>query len=350
MANPDDHEDGSDFSTISQDSEPPIHAFGHTYHGSGRIMQPNDESSARLMALFDELYKLCLNGRLTDSKLRIERSGGLGDHSSNGDRRPSSGRPDTASSSATTQPHHLHDECPLPFKVLDIGSGSGLWAVDMAQTYPNAEILGIDLTSALLPKDVPPNLTFEIADVAEPWGPDMYDLIHSRNPIGGGITDWPALVTQAWNHLRPGGQIEFTSMQPKFYGRGSSDTDFPPEGSGETPEIGTACREFELAYRAMWEAQGVEFDPLSRVALLLTRLGAESVRERGDWLPVKSWGGDPITVRKGELAEEIIDVGLDQWALMIFVKCGWSEEDTRDLLRRVKEEIKDPALKTMFRL
>jgi SAM-dependent methyltransferase len=345
MANTDDHEDGSDFSTVSQDSESPIQAFGHTYHGSGRIMQPNDESSAELMALFDELYKLCLNGRLTDSRLPIEH-GGQSEGHSNGHRRPSS-----ASSAASTQPYHVqrHDYT-SPYKVLDIGAGSGLWAVDMAQTFPEAEVLGIDLTSALIPKDVPPNLTFEIADIAEPWGPDMYDLIYSRNPIGGGITDWPALVTQAWNHLKPGGQIEFTSMQPKFYGPSSSDTDFPG-ASGEMPDIGTACREFELALRAMWEAQGVEFDPLSRIGLFLTRLGAESVRERGDWLPVTSWGGgDPITVRKGELAEQIMDHGLDHWALMIFVRCGWSEADTRDLLRRVKEEIKDPSMKTMFRL
>lgn len=331
----------SDYSTISEDSVPPIRAYGHTYHGSGRIMLPNDEAGAQHMALFHELYKLCLKGRLTDSKLRIER--GFVDRSREvpgGNRGlPTSSTNPTATASDSSEA--------TPYQILDVGSGSGLWAIEMAQTFPEAEILGIDLTSALLPKDVPPNLTFEILDASEPWGPKLYDLIHMRSPVGGGIKDWPAFVAEAWAHLKPGGQIEFSSMRPKFYGVEPTEEDLP---EGETPEIGTACKEFEITFAAMCEAQGIDFDPLARVGIYLARLGADSVRERGDWLPVKDWGGDSITRRKGELAERIIDIGMEQWALMIFGKCGWSEEDTRDLIRRVQEEIKDPELKSMFRL
>lgn len=43
------------------------------------------------------------------------------------------------------------DSEPQP-AVLDIGSGSGLWMVDMANMFPHAEIAGIDLAPANLSK------------------------------------------------------------------------------------------------------------------------------------------------------------------------------------------------------
>lgn len=37
-----------------------------------------------------------------------------------------------------------------PPAILDIGAGSGRWALDMAKEFPHAEVVGLDLT--------PPNL------------------------------------------------------------------------------------------------------------------------------------------------------------------------------------------------
>jgi cyclopropane fatty-acyl-phospholipid synthase-like methyltransferase len=38
-----------------------------------------------------------------------------------------------------------------PQNILDVGTGTGIWAIDMADKYPSAEVLGIDL-SPLQPK------------------------------------------------------------------------------------------------------------------------------------------------------------------------------------------------------
>jgi SAM-dependent methyltransferase len=55
-----------------------------------------------------------------------------------------------------------------PQRVLDIGTGTGIWAIDAAELYPGAEVIGTDI-SPIQPAWVPPNCKFEIDDAEKEW-------------------------------------------------------------------------------------------------------------------------------------------------------------------------------------
>ncbi|KPM45612.1 hypothetical protein AK830_g936 [Neonectria ditissima] len=64
--------------------------------------------------------------------------------------------------------------------VLDVGTGTGVWAMDFADEHPEAQVTGVDL-SPIQTDLVPPNLSFQIDDLEEPWTfHPKFDFIYSR--------------------------------------------------------------------------------------------------------------------------------------------------------------------------
>jgi SAM-dependent methyltransferase len=55
-----------------------------------------------------------------------------------------------------------------PRRILDIGTGTGIWAIDMADRYPSSKVHGIDL-SPIQPKWVPSNCRFTVDDAEGDW-------------------------------------------------------------------------------------------------------------------------------------------------------------------------------------
>ncbi|QYT00263.1 hypothetical protein H0G86_007354 [Trichoderma simmonsii] len=321
----------SNYSSASEDALPPIHEYGHVYHGSGRMVTPNDPCENQRQAYQHELFTLCLGGALTFTKLPLE---------------------------------HLSPDSPR-FHILDVGCGGGHWGMEMAQSNPLVDVLGIELSSANLPKEVPPNLTFEIADAAEDWPPRLYDFIHLRNLVGGGIRDWRRLIVQAFDHLKPGGQLEFTEVTPLFFGvdpdptsESSDDADTDAETGRQTEEqterpraaLGAATIEYGAVFAEIAAAQGIDFDPTPKVRPWLRELGAESVRERSDWMPVRNWARDPVVRKKGEILYKMLETGCNHWTLRMFGLAGWEEAKTRELLDRVMKEYDDPLLRSCIKV
>lgn len=98
---------------------------------------------------------------------------------------------------------------PSPQNIIDIGTGQGDWAVDAADQYPSAEVLGVDLYPPPQ-KWTPPNCRFEVDDVLKPWERNVeFDLVHLRWMLGSfSAEQWRGVYRQAWENLKPGGWIE----------------------------------------------------------------------------------------------------------------------------------------------
>ncbi|KAK4119946.1 methyltransferase domain-containing protein [Parathielavia appendiculata] len=106
-----------------------------------------------------------------------------------------------------------HDEklllCPQEVfqRVLDIGTGTGIWAIEFADEHPEAYVIGVDI-SPIQPNLVPPNCEFQIddAELEWTWG-QPFDFIHGRM-LGGCFKDPINIFEQAFQHLQPGGFFE----------------------------------------------------------------------------------------------------------------------------------------------
>ena len=105
-----------------------------------------------------------------------------------------------------------------PKNAIDIGTGTGLWAIDFADKFPECNVIGTDI-SPIQPSWVPPNVRFEIDDFNKEWTfreDNHFDYIHLRW-LSGAAKDWPEIYRQAYRYCNPGGWIEHIDTSTVCY-------------------------------------------------------------------------------------------------------------------------------------
>ncbi|KAJ0158928.1 hypothetical protein CTA2_10624 [Colletotrichum tanaceti] len=207
-------------------------------------------------------------------------------------------------------------------KALDIGTGTVIWAIDVADENPECEVIGTDI-SPIQPSWVPPNLKFG------PLTPETFDYVHIRFLVGS-IPDWPALFRQAYRALKPGGYLE--SFEP-------IDDTVP-----ETSALGQWGKFFEEGGRKMGRTFMVLDEQLQRRSMeeagfeRITEWNSKEEEEEEEeeeaeepskgGPPIGSWPRDPAMREIGEWAQLTLLSDIEGYVLfMANVMSTWSRKE-----------------------
>ncbi|KAF4833798.1 Secondary metabolism regulator laeA [Colletotrichum tropicale] len=215
-------------------------------------------------------------------------------------------------------------------RILDIGTGTGIWAIEVAEFFPDAEIIGNDL-SATQETWVPPNVKFEVDDVESPWVGRSYDYIFCRS-MAGAIADWPKLVNNIFANTNPGGWAEFQDWDLLYRSDDGSYT--------EKHQTHKMLNMFFDACKII----GREARPGPLITQWLEDAGFVNIVHHRYPIPVGPWARDAHYKDIGMMnLHQVLD-GLEAFNLRLFTGVlGWTEAEVQVLLAQCRKELKTGA-------
>ncbi|CCX31508.1 Similar to mRNA 3' acc. no. Q4IPA4 [Pyronema omphalodes CBS 100304] len=251
----------------------------HAYYGENKNMLPSDEIEQDRLDMLHEMFLLLLDRKLHMAPVEN------------------------------------------PQRILDMGTGTGIWAIDAANEYPEAEVVGVDL-SPIQPTWVPPNCRFEVDDLEKEWTykPNHFDFIFARC-IAQAITDWPAVMKQAYRCTKPGGTIELWETGGILY---SDDNSMKPDN------------ETKIFYEHIAEAMAKTGRPAhiegSNLVEYLENAGFVDVVVNKVKLPHGPWAKEKRLKQAGTMALIAFDTGFHSYGMAAFTRIlGMSNEEADKL-------------------
>ncbi|KAH7229996.1 hypothetical protein NW759_015401 [Fusarium solani] len=218
-------------------------------------------------------------------------------------------------------------------RVLDVGTGTGIWAIEFADRYPGAEVIGTDL-SPCQPQWIPPNARFEIDDatLTWTWDPDQFNFIHIRY-LFGAVKDWGGLFKEAYRCCAPGGWVQSTEANVEFR---SDDGTVDKE-----PSLHMFTKLFQEGGKALGRPFFV--DHLQETEF--RKAGFVDVQVIDHKLPVGGWPKDPKLAQVGQFVRAALENDLEGLTLMMWHDLlQWPKDDYQLFLMGLRKGLQNPKV------
>ncbi|KAI1080134.1 S-adenosyl-L-methionine-dependent methyltransferase [Whalleya microplaca] len=218
-------------------------------------------------------------------------------------------------------------------KVLDVGTGTGIWAIDFADQFPHAEVIGTDL-SPTQPLWVPPNVKFEIDDCTQPWtwAEDSFDFVHMRY-LFGAIPDWTAVFREALRVTKPGGWVETCEADVAIV-----------SDDGTIAEDSAYNRFWNMLYTNAEKFLGVSFQVLEQDLQKkgMEEAGFTDIHEFNYKVPVGGWAQDKRLAEAGQYMQLTMLNDVEGYTLFLWnTVMGEDAPGYQEYLAFMRRELKD---------
>ncbi|KAI3402125.1 hypothetical protein diail_54 [Diaporthe ilicicola] len=228
---------------------------------------------------------------------------------------------------------------PNPRRILDCGFGPATWAIEVADSYPRCEVIGVDIASQMSPPDLPPNLYLEVDDLNQRLNFDSshFDVVHSRCVAGGiDACRWSNYTRELNRVLVAGGWCQMVEVY------------FNAQSHNGTLTDDHGLRRWSRLYLQSLQP---EKDPRAGIRLedLMRNAGFENVESRMMQLPLCGWPDDVREKEVGTANRENMSHLLSSLAIYPFTeRLDMSITEVQVLLAQARREAQDPGFKAYF--
>ncbi len=169
-----------------------------------------------------------------------------------------------------------------PQSILDVGCGTGRWGGEMARLFPQANVVGLDLTppsaaslAVTQAQGAPPdNYAFIEGDITKglPFTDNSFDFVHMRLVVLALPSNaWAPAIQEIKRVTKPGGWIELV------------DTAVTPRAPGSRQWVEWA--------QTLARYRGIDMTAGARIGQFLHEAGLHRVQEIPLEIPIGPWGG-----------------------------------------------------------
>ncbi|KAL1994558.1 hypothetical protein VTN49DRAFT_2028 [Thermomyces lanuginosus] len=214
-----------------------------------------------------------------------------------------------------------------PQRVIDLATGTGIWAIDFADEHPQAEVIGCDL-SPTQPSVVPPNVKFLVDDIESDWAYESnpFDFIHARS-LAVSIRNYEKVIRESYRSVKPGGWVEFQDWDG-----------YPTSEDGS--HKGTGLQRFYDEVYGAFEGAGYEVRPGIKLEQWFKDAGFVNIHVEKFIIPYGIWPKDRYLKKVGAWCQTQAEaLGFEGFAMAALTRFkNWTKEEVMVLASQARAD------------